>query len=127
MPGVSDEAHQLQALLDLMFEPLSVIKIAATEATVSFTDDRDNVTTFNVDGKAEKVDLLIALVPCKTTWEAGVLSQEFSAGDTKLVVTYAVTNTGTQLVATFKMTSSDSKQQPRPPVRNVYDRSASIH
>ncbi len=120
--GPSEDARKAQAITDLMLEPPTQLAIAATATQVSITDDRDNVVTFNVTPKPEKVDLLVAKVDCQTKWDGATLTQEFTSGKLKLTQTYVLTVTGAQLVVTSTLTSSDAQAQTRPPVKTVYDR-----
>jgi len=125
----SDSVRQNRVLHNLLLEPPSQVTIAATKTDVSITDDQDTTIAYKIDGKSEKVDLLIAIVPCTTSWKNNVLTMEFDGGNTKATATYALSSTGNQLIVSVALTTSNSRNNaaPLPPVKTVYDRVASLH
>jgi hypothetical protein len=112
-PGQRAEQAAMQHLQQIAAQ----ITIKASADSITFIDARGE-RTFAINNKSSKVDVAGSQVNVKSKWDKGVLKQEFSNTQAKLVETWGLDD-ASRLVLTAKVESMTLRT---PEQRAVFDR-----
>ena len=100
---LTPEQRAEQAAMQQLQQIAERIVIRASPESVTFTDTRGE-RTFAIDDKTSKIDVGGSLVTVRSKWDKGLLKQEFSNTQAKLVETWGLDGPG-RLVLTAKLES----------------------
>jgi len=114
---LTPEQRAEQAAMRQLEQIAERIKITASAESITFVDQRGE-RTYAITDKSSKIDVGGSPVNVKSKWDKGVLRQEFSNTQAKLVETWGIDDAG-HLVLTAKI---ESMTLVTPDQKAVFDR-----